>query len=92
MTVFDSGNTVQLSLGSVALGGNYVTANRTFTNSSMVMSGSTITITLGTASGATRRGANSTMVWTPAAGATDLAGNACIATAFNETGAADREF
>ena len=32
------------------------------------------------------------MVWTPAAAATDLAGNACAATAFTETGAADREF
>ncbi len=92
VTVFDSGNTVQLSLGSVALGGNYVTANRTFNNSTMVMSGSTITITLGTASGATRTGANSTMVWTPSAGATDLAGNACVATGFTETGAADAEF
>ncbi|MGZ6545128.1 MAG: hypothetical protein ACXVEI_07435 [Actinomycetota bacterium] len=94
VTIFNSANTVQLPLGSVVLGGTaYTTANRTFTGSTMVMSGSTITITLGTQSGAARtQGGTTTMVWTPAIAATDLAGNACAATAFTETGAADVEF
>ena len=94
VTIFDSGNTVQLPLGSVALGGtNYVGANRTFTGSTMVMNGSAITITLGTASGATTtQAANSTMVWTPSATPTDLAGNACAGTTATETGGADVEF
>ncbi len=94
VTIFNSGNIAQLPLGSVALGGtNYTNANRTFTGSAMVMSGSTITITLGTQSGAARtQGGTTTMVWTPAIAATDLAGNACSATPFTETGAADVEF
>jgi hypothetical protein len=94
VTIFNSANTAQLPIGSVSLGGTgFVTANRTFTNSTMVMSGSTITITLGTASGATTtQGANNNMVWTPAAAATDLAGNACALTAANEGGAADIDF
>ncbi|MGZ5343633.1 MAG: hypothetical protein ACXWF5_02970 [Actinomycetota bacterium] len=94
VTIFNAGNTVQLPLGSVRLGGtNYVNGNRTFTGSTMVMSGSTITITLGTASGATRTQATNTlMVWTPVITPTDLAGNACTATTATESGGADREF
>ena len=68
VTIFNSANTAQLPLGSVALGGtDYVSGNRTFTNSTMVMSGSTITITLGTRTGGatTTPAANTTMVWTP---------------------------
>lgn len=47
----------------------------------MVMSGSTITITLGTPSGAVRTAAgNGTMTWTPTTSPYDRAGNACLAT------------
>jgi hypothetical protein len=94
VTVFDSGNTVQLPLGAVNLGRNdYVGPARTFSGSTMVMSGSTITITLGTASGSTTTAAGTgTMIWTPSTTPTDLAGNACTATAATETGAADVEF
>jgi hypothetical protein len=93
VTIFDSTNSTQLPLGSVALGGTgYTTISRTFTGSGMVVSGSTIIITLGTQSGAaTTQGSNTTMVWTPSILATDLAGNACTATAFTETGS-DIEF
>lgn len=42
--VWDAGATAQLPLGTVALAGNYTTANRTFTGSTMAMSGSTITV------------------------------------------------
>ena len=59
----------------------------------MTMSGSTITIVLGTASGAvTTVGNTSSMVWTPSTAATDLAGNACTATAVTQTGAAKKQF
>jgi hypothetical protein len=57
------------------------------------MSGSTITITLGTASGGTTTaGGTGTMAWTPSTAPTDLAGNACTVTIANESGAADAEF
>jgi hypothetical protein len=94
VTIFNAANTVQLPFGSVALGGtNYVTTSRTFTGSTMVTSGSTITITLGTQSAAaTTQGSNTTMVWTPAIAATDLAGNACTAATATESGGGDVEF
>ncbi len=97
LTVRDSANAVQLPLGSVTLGGNYVTATRTFgasgTKSRMVMSGSSITLTLGTASGATATvAAAGTMSWTPSSTPFDGAGIAMLTTAASETGAADVEF
>jgi hypothetical protein len=98
VTIRNAANTVQLPLGSINLVGTaYVAATRDFgatgTASSMVQTGATITLTLGTPSGAVgTQVANTTMVWTPAAGATDRAGNACTTVVVNETGAADREF
>jgi len=99
LTIRDAANAVQLPLGSVNLvGTGYVTATRDFgapgTASSMVAAGATITITLGTPSGATAtQGAPGlNMVWTPAVAATDRAGNACLATPATESGALDLEF
>ncbi|MEO8425369.1 MAG: hypothetical protein ABI595_15845, partial [Actinomycetota bacterium] len=94
VTVFDSTNTFQLNLGTVDLGRpGYTSANVTFTSSTMSMSGSTITIVLGTASGATRTvGNTSNMDWTPSTAATDLAGNACTAATATESGAAKKQF
>jgi hypothetical protein len=98
MLIFNSANTTQLPFGSVSLARNdYVNANRTFgatgTASSMVRTASTITITLGTQSGAgTTASANSTMAWTPSTTPYDRAGNTMSATAANESGAADKEF
>ena len=97
LTVYDSANTTQLKLGSVSLGSNYVTANRTFgatgTPSTMVMSGSTITVTLGSPSGATKNvNTAATMVWTPSTAATDRAGNGCSAATASESGGNDVEF
>ena len=72
---------------------DYTSANRSFTNSSIVMSGSTITITLGTPDGAVTTAATaSAATWTPAAGATDWAANACSTATVTESGAADKEF
>jgi hypothetical protein len=98
VTVFNATNATQLPLGSVNLGGaDYTSANLTFgatsTASSMVMSGTTITITLGTPSAAaTTAAATGTMTWTPSASATDAAGNATSTTAVTESAAADKEF
>jgi hypothetical protein len=101
LQVYNSANTLQLAVTNIAglnLGrSDYINGNRTFgatgTPSTMVRSGNSITITLGTASGgATTAAASGTMAWTPSAGATDRAGNPGSTTAVNETGTADREF
>lgn len=98
LAVFNSANKTQLALGSVDLGRkDYVGASRTFgasgTASTMVLSGSAITVTLGTQSGAgTTAESTGTMVWSPSTSATDRAGNAMSATARNETGSADKDF
>lgn len=98
LTVFNAANTAQLPLGSVNLGRNdYATANATFgasgTVSTMVLSGNSITVTLGTASaGPSTASTTGTMIWTPSASAYDRAGNAETTTARSETGTADREF
>ncbi len=98
VTVFNSTNATQLPLGSVNLGrSDYTTANITFgatgTASMMVMSGNTITITLGTQSAApTTAAATGTLSWTPSASATDSAGNATSTTAVTESGTADKDF
>ena len=71
----------------------YTTANRSFTGSSMVMSGSSITITLGTPDGVvTTAAGTAATTWTPAAGATDWAANACSTATVTESGATDKEF
>jgi hypothetical protein len=91
--IWNAANTTQLPLGTVNLGSTaHVTATVTFTGSTMTLSGSSITVTLGTASGATSRANPSRMTWTPSATATDRAGNACSTTAANESGSNDRDF
>jgi hypothetical protein len=66
----------------------------TGTASTMAMSGSTITITLGTASGQAP-GAGvlaGAMSWVPSATATDRGGNAGATTTVNEAAPSDTEF
>jgi hypothetical protein len=98
ITIYNSANAVQVALGSVSLGrGDFAGANVTFgasgTASTMVMSGSTVTITLGTQSAtATTAAATGSMTWTPSSAATDVAGNSVSTTAVVESGAADKEF
>ena len=100
LTVWDSAGTTQLALGSVSLArSDYLAGNSSkhgsFTSSSMVLSGATIAITLGTPAGdaAGTAAGTSTMSWTPSALAKDLAGNAMSATAVNESViVADPEF
>jgi chitinase len=72
---------------------DYTTANRTFANSTMTLTGNTITIVLGTASGGvTTTAATATSQWVTSTALTDRAGNAMTAATVNETGAADKEF
>jgi hypothetical protein len=98
VTVYNATNASQLPLGSVNLGrADYTGASLTFgatgSASSMVSSGTTVTITLGTQSAAaTTASATGTMTWTPSASATDPAGNAASTTAASESGAADKDF
>jgi len=98
LTIYNAANSLPLALGTVNLGHkDYVSANATFgatgTASTMVMSGNTITVTLGTASsGTSTAGGNGTMVWSPSVNAFDRAANAQSATASTETGAADKDF
>jgi hypothetical protein len=98
LTIRDAANAAQLPLGSVNLiGTGYVTATRDFgatgTAGRMVQSGTAVTITLGTPSGATTTQAVvGTMTLTPTVTLTDRAGNTCQTTVANESGAADVEF
>ena len=70
-----------------------MSANSVFTGT-IVQSGATITVTLGTlTSGTVRTYATArAMTWTPSGTATDAAGNACSTTARTESGAIDRDF
>jgi hypothetical protein len=95
LQLWNAGNTTQLPLGELNLGGNnYVQTTSTFTGSTMTMSGTTVVVTLGTLASGTVKTANNagTMSWTPSATATDLAGNACAVALAGETGASDIEF
>ncbi len=80
------------TVGSVELKGDYTeTSPVTFSGSSMSLSGSTVTIVLGTSSGVAKT--NTTKVkpiWTPVASIGDLAGNACSTAGV--TGANKKQF
>jgi hypothetical protein len=87
LQVWNSANTAQLPFGSLNLAGSYANANRTFP-STMVMSGNTITVTLGTPSGTMKKeNTAAAMVWTPSTTPFDRAANAMLATPATETGA-----
>ncbi len=59
----------------------------------MVLSGSTISVTLGTSSGATSAASGTTTLqWTTSTAATDLAGNPMVAGTIAETGVVDLDF
>lgn len=103
--IWNQANSSQLPLGSVGLGrSDYhgggllgtkapLTFGATGTPSTMVQSGSAITITLGTASGtADTAGGNGSMQWSPATSPYDRAGNNMTGTTVNESGSVDREF
>lgn len=91
--IYNSTNSVQLPLGSVNLGRtDYAPTNLTFgatgTASTIVVSGNSFVVTLGTASATAHTAANTgTVRWTtaPPAGATDRAGNTLTASVVSVT-------
>jgi hypothetical protein len=96
--VWDPVLSANANFGSVDLNGDFVSSTVVFgssgTPSTIVMSGSAITVTLGTLSSGTALTDSTTtpMAWTPSAAATDLAGNPCSTGVVNESGAADAGF
>ena len=105
--VYNAANTATLPFGAVNMGrGDYVAGllgdsinfGAGGTKTTMVMSGNTVTITLGTEAaegllvGPTTAAAAGTMVWTPVATPYDRAGNVMSTAAATESGAADKDF
>lgn len=84
-----------VSVGSVALKGDYVDSGKTvsFSSSSMTLSGSTVTIVLGDVSSpgnVNDDNGSRAPVWSPSSAADDRAGNACSTATV--TGAGTRQF
>lgn len=105
VVIYNAANNTQLPLGAINMGrgdyvagllGGFISYGVTGTASTMVMSGNTITITLGTLTGVlvapTTAAATGTMVWTPVATPYDRAANVMSATPATESGAADKDF
>jgi hypothetical protein len=105
VVIYNAANNTQLPLGAINMGrgdyvagllGGFVSAGLTGTTSPMVMSGNTITITLGTLSGVlvgpTTAAAAGTMAWTPVATPFDRAANVMSTTPATESGTADKDF
>jgi hypothetical protein len=98
MTFYDADTSAVLPLGTVDLGRtDYTTSSRTFgqtgTVSRLALSGSTLVVTLGTASGTTTTATGTgALRWAVTAGPTDRAGNALRATTLAVPGFAGREF
>jgi len=98
--VWDVPRVTQIPLGTIDLGRKDYLTSHSFdvfgysgTPSTMVMNGSTITITLGAPSvTADAASGSGTMTWTPSASATDRAGNAASTSTVTESGSGDREF
>lgn len=96
--IWTASNSSQLPLGQINTQGDYISASITFgasgTPSTMVQSGSTITITLGTVSDASKLRTHGldTQLWTPSSAATDLAGNNCDVSLVTEVGDLDPDF
>ncbi len=91
LTVLTPGGAA-VNLGSVCLGGNFVNGTRTFTASTMIMSGNSVIVTLGGTATTSTVNANVTLTWTPSAAATDTLGNPCSTTPVIESGPADPDF
>nr|WP_264010167.1 cadherin-like domain-containing protein [Mycolicibacterium flavescens] len=107
LQVYNAANNQELNLGTVSLGRtDYVNSllgvllgnHLRFSNSTMVMTGNTITVTIGadyTPVGVISRGTaggTGTLTWTPSSGVTDSAGNPLASGPVTESGPADRDF
>lgn len=93
VTVWNPGNTAQLPLGSITAGTSNLITTNTFSNSSMLLNGNTIVVTLGSPNATSATTATATTLsWTTAAGATDRAGNPVTVAKVTESGTADVDF
>ena len=94
VTIWNTANTAQLPLGSVALGAAYVTSATATFNATMVQSGATVTVTLGSlASGTVKTNTTAkAMTWKPSSTAADGAGNGCSTASKTESGPLDVDF
>ena len=96
MDFYNAAGTTRLNLVNSAtdlrLGANFVSGTVWF-NATMVQTGSSITVTLGSyISGTTVTAGNGTISWRPSSSAKDLAGKSSTTTTVTETGGADRDF
>lgn len=79
------------TIGNIALKGDFTSSTATFSASTISLSGSTVTIVLGAASGSIKTDSDkSKAVWTPSASNYDVAGNASATS--NVTGANKKQF
>jgi hypothetical protein len=95
LQVWDSAGTTQVPLGTINLNRNdFTTGTLSFNGSTMTQASGVITVVLGgpVVGTVTTVGGTGTMVWTPSATATDLAGNAISTAAFNEPAPVDTDF
>ena len=98
LEVLNASTQAVLPFGTISLGRkDYVTKTTTFgasgTASTMALSGSMITVTLGTPSStAGTASGTGTLTWTPSSSVTDPAGNAMSTVAATESGTADKDF
>ena len=87
--MYFTGLNLVLSATDLKLGGEFVSTDVVF-NGTMVMSGNSVTVTLGTkTSGTVVTDATSTIGWRPSSLATDLAGKASATTTITETNDTD---
>jgi chitinase len=98
LDLYNAAGTARLNVMSptqaLRLNADYVSATANF-NATIVMTGSTATVIVGSLiSGTIRTGVNTTasMVWTSSNVATDAVGNTASGNTVTETGAADRDF
>ncbi len=87
--MWNAADTSQLPLGTVTVdNAGYSGGTLTYSGSSMVQNGATITITLGTGTSSAAVTGAVSMAWAPDATAYDPAGNSCGATTRSESGPA----
>jgi hypothetical protein len=93
LEVWSGGTSVALGTVNLARSDYMSGGNAWFYNSTMTMSGSTVTIVLSSPTGtANTAGGPATMSWVPSTAVRDLAGNALAATQATESGPLDLDF
>ncbi len=97
MDFLDAAGTTRLNLVNAEtdlnLAGNFITSSTAAFNATIAMSGSTVTVTLGSRIiGTLNTATPGTMTWSPSANGRDLAGIAASTATVTESGGSDRDF